>query len=90
MANDSIGGGATGAITGAASGAMIGAAGGPIGMVAGALIGSLFGSKKRKVPRPPSYSQMMNYNLDAQEGIQDRLLGLEEIDLDIRVFRKKH
>jgi hypothetical protein len=78
MANDSIGGGATGAITGAASGAMIGAAGGPIGMVAGALIGSLFGSKKRKVPRPPSYSQMMNYNLDAQEGIQDRLLGLEE------------
>lgn len=77
MSQDSIGGGASGFVTGAASGAMIGAAGGPIGMVAGALIGGLFGSKKRKVPRPPSYSQMMNANLDAQEGIQERLLNLE-------------
>jgi len=74
---DTIGGGASGAISGAASGAMAGAALGPIGMIAGGLLGGLFGSKKKKVPKPPTYSQMMNYNLDAQEGIQNKLLGLE-------------
>lgn len=74
---DSIGGGATGAASGAMSGAMAGAALGPIGMGVGALLGGLFGSKKTKVPKPPTYGQMMNRNLDAQEGIQSRVLGLE-------------
>lgn len=78
MATDSIGGGVVGGVTGAASGAMAGTMIMPgIGTAIGAVIGGLFGSKKRKVPRPPSYSQMMNTNLDAQEGIQDRLLSLE-------------
>lgn len=78
---DTVGGGTTGAVTGAASGAMAGAAisalGGPIGILGGAILGGLFGSKKTKVPKPPSYSQMMNYNLDAQAGIQDKLLSNE-------------
>lgn len=74
---DSVGGGASGAISGAMSGVQAGAAFGPIGMIAGGLLGGLFGSKKTKVPKPPTYSQMMNYNLDAQESIQDKLLGLE-------------
>lgn len=81
---DTVGGGATGAVTGAATGAMAGAGlaqmgmvAGPVGMIAGALLGGLFGSKKTKVPKPPTYSQMMNTNLDAQAGIQDKLLGLE-------------
>lgn len=74
---DTVGGGASGAASGAMSGAMAGAAFGPIGMGIGAVIGGLFGKKKTKVPRPPSYSQMMNYNLDAQAGIQGKLLGLE-------------
>lgn len=74
---DSVGGGASGAASGAMSGAMAGASFGPIGMGIGAVIGGLFGSKKTKVPKPPTYSQMMNTNLDAQEGIQDKLLGLE-------------
>ena len=74
---DTVGGGASGAASGAMSGAMAGAPFGPIGMVAGALIGGLFGKKKTKVPKPPTYSQMMNYNLDAQAGVQGKLLGLE-------------
>ncbi len=74
---DTVGGGATGAASGAMSGAMAGAALGPIGMGIGAVLGGLFGSKKTKVPKPPTYSQMMNYNLDAQAGIQDKLLTLE-------------
>ena len=74
---DSVGGGASGAASGAMSGAMAGASFGPIGMGIGAVLGGLFGSKKTKVPKPPTYSQMMNANLDAQEGIQDKLLGLE-------------
>ena len=74
---DSVGGGAAGFASGAMSGVQAGAAFGPIGMIAGGLLGGLFGSKKTKVPKPPTYSQMMNYNLDAQEGIQDKLLGLE-------------
>jgi len=74
---DSIGGGASGAASGAMSGAMAGAAFGPIGMGVGALIGGLFGSKKTKVKRPPTYSELMNNNLTAQEGIQNRLLDLE-------------
>ena len=59
------------------SGAMAGAALGPIGMGIGAIIGGLFGSKKTKVPRPPSYGQMMENNLNAQQGIQGKLLALE-------------
>jgi hypothetical protein len=43
----------------------------------GAIVGGLFGRKKTKVPKPPTYSQMMNRNLDAQEGIQGKLLNLE-------------
>mgnify|MGYP006267161547 CR=1 FL=1 len=74
---DTVGGGAEGFVGGAASGAMAGAALGPIGMGVGALLGGLFGSKKTKVPKPPSYEQMMNTNLNAQENIQGRLLGLE-------------
>lgn len=74
---DSVGGGASGAASGAMSGAMAGAALGPIGMGIGAIIGGLFGSKKTKVPKPPTYGQLMNNNLDAQAGIQDKLLGLE-------------
>ncbi len=82
---DSVGGGASGfasgamsgAIAGKAIGAKIGAIGGPAGMAIGALFGGLFGSKKTKVQKPPSYSQMMNTNLSAQEGIQGRLLDLE-------------
>lgn len=74
---DSVGGGASGAASGTMSGAMAGASFGPIGMGIGAVIGGLFGSKKTKVPKPPTYSQLMNNNLDAQEGIQDKLLGLE-------------
>jgi len=74
---DSVGGGASGAASGAMSGAMAGASFGPIGMGIGAVLGGLFGSKKTKVPKPPTYSQMMNTNLDAQEGIQGKLLGLE-------------
>jgi hypothetical protein len=74
---DSVGGGASGAASGAMSGAMAGASFGPIGMGIGAVIGGLFGSKKTKVPKPPTYGQLMNRNLDAQEGIQDRLIGLE-------------
>ena len=74
---DSVGGGAAGFASGAMSGVQAGAAFGPIGMIAGGILGGLFGSKKTKVPKPPTYSQMMNYNLDAQEGIQDKLLGLE-------------
>lgn len=74
---DTVGGGTSGAVSGALSGAQAGAAFGPIGMGVGAIIGGLFGKKKTKVPKPPTYSQMMNYNLDAQEGIQSKLLGLE-------------
>lgn len=74
---DSIGGGATGTVSGAAMGAMAGAALGPVGIGVGALLGGLFGSKKTKVPKPPSYSQMMQTNLSAQQGIQDKLLYLE-------------
>ena len=74
---DTIGGGTTGAVSGAMSGAMAGAALGPIGMGVGAIIGGLFGKKKTKVPKPPSYSQMMTGALNAQEGIQGRLIGLE-------------
>lgn len=82
---DKVGGGATGAATGALTGAMggaalgakIGAVGGPLGMAVGALLGGLFGSKKTKVPRPPTYGQMMNNNLDAQRGVQSKLLALE-------------
>jgi hypothetical protein len=82
---DTIGGGATGAATGGLAGAVggyavgakVGAIGGPLGMAVGAVLGGLFGSKKKKVQKPPSYSQMMNYNLDAQAGIQNKLLGLE-------------
>jgi len=74
---DSVGGGTTGAASGAMSGAMAGAAFGPVGMGVGALIGGLFGSKKTKVPRPPTYGQLMNNNLDAQSGIQSKLLALE-------------
>jgi hypothetical protein len=75
---DTVGGGTSGAVSGALSGAQAGAAFGPIGMGIGAVIGGLFGKKKTKVPKPPTYSQMMNYNLDAQAGIQSKLLGLEE------------
>jgi len=74
---DTVGGGASGAASGAMAGVQAGAAFGPIGMIAGGLLGGLFGSKKTKVPKPPTYSQMMNYNLDAQAGIQDKLLGNE-------------
>lgn len=74
---DSVGGGASGAASGAMSGAMAGASFGPIGMGIGAVIGGLFGSKKTKVPKPPTYSQLMNNNLDAQSGIQGKLLSLE-------------
>lgn len=74
---DTVGGGTSGAVSGALSGAQAGAAFGPIGMGIGAVIGGLFGRKKTKVPKPPTYSQMMNYNLDAQAGIQEKLLGLE-------------
>lgn len=74
---DSIGGGVTGAVSGGAAGVMAGSAFGPVGMVVGGLLGGLFGSKKTKVQKPPSYSQMMNTNLTGQEGIQSRLLGLE-------------
>ena len=74
---DTVGGGASGAASGAMSGAMAGAALGPIGMGVGAIIGGLFGSKKTKVPKPPTYSQLMNNNLTAQEGIQNRLIDLE-------------
>ncbi len=82
---DSVGGGASGGATGAMAGAVggyavgakIGAVGGPVGMAIGAVLGGLFGSKKTKVPRPPTYGQLMNRNLDAQESIQDRLLTLE-------------
>lgn len=74
---DTIGGGATGAASGAMSGAMAGASFGPIGMGIGAVLGGLFGSKKKKVAKPPTYSQMMNNNLDAQIGIQEKLLGAE-------------
>ena len=62
---DTVGGGTSGAVSGALSGAQAGAAFGPIGMGIGAVIGGLFGRKKTKVPKPPTYSQMMNYNLDA-------------------------
>jgi hypothetical protein len=75
---DEVGGGTSGAVSGALSGAQAGAAFGPIGMGIGAVIGGLFGKKKTKVPKPPSYSQIMNTNLDAQAGIQEKLLGLEE------------
>jgi hypothetical protein len=74
---DTIGGGATGAASGAMSGAMAGAALGPIGIIGGALLGGLFGSKKTKVPKPPTYGQLMDRNLDAQAGIQGKLLALE-------------
>lgn len=75
---DSVGGGASGAASGAMSGAMAGTAIMPgIGTAVGAIIGGLFGSKKTKVARPPSYSQMMNTNLDAQRDIQGKLLTLE-------------
>ena len=74
---DSVGGGATGAASGAMSGAMAGASFGPIGMGVGALIGGLFGSKKTKVPKPPSYGELMDNNLNAQRGIQSKLLTLE-------------
>jgi hypothetical protein len=74
---DTVGGGTSGAVSGALSGAQAGAAFGPIGMGIGAVIGGLFGSKKKKVQKPPTYSQMMNYNLDAQAGIQSKLLNLE-------------
>lgn len=82
---DTVGGGATGAASGAMSGAMggyaigakIGAVGGPVGMAVGALLGGLFGSKKTKVPKPPSYGQMMENNLNAQAGVQNKLLALE-------------
>lgn len=82
---DKVGGGATGAASGAMTGAMsgyalgakIGAVGGPVGMAVGALLGGLFGSKKTKVPKPPSYGQMMENNLNAQQGIQGKLLALE-------------
>lgn len=82
---DTVGGGATGALTGAMSGAMsgaaigskIGAIGGPVGMAVGALLGGLFGKKKTKVARPPTYGQMMINNLDAQAGVQGKILGLE-------------
>jgi hypothetical protein len=59
------------------SGAMAGAAFGPIGIGVGALFGGLFGSKKTKVPKPPSYGELMNNNLSGQEGIQQRLLDDE-------------
>lgn len=82
---DSVGGGLTGAATGGASGVMAGAAlakagmvAGPVGMVVGGLLGALFGSKKTKVPKPPTYGQMMENNLNAQQGIQGKLLGLEK------------
>lgn len=81
---DSVGGGVTGAVSGAMSGvqagaglAKMGAVAGPVGMVVGGLLGAIFGSKKKKVPRPPTYGQMMENNLNAQQGIQGRLLGLE-------------
>ena len=74
---DTVGGGSSGAASGAMSGAMAGASFGPIGMGIGAVIGGIFGSKKTKVPRPPSYNQMMNYNLDAQGQIQEKLLTNE-------------
>lgn len=74
---DTVGGGASGAASGAMSGAMAGAALGPIGMGVGAIIGGLFGSKKTKVPKPPTYGQLMNNNLDAQRDIQGKLLTLE-------------
>ena len=81
---DSVGGGVTGAASGAMSGVMagaglakMGAVAGPVGMVVGGLLGAIFGSKKKKVPRPPTYGEMMNNNLDAQAGIQGKLLGLE-------------
>jgi hypothetical protein len=77
MAEDTIGGGASGAASGAMSGAMAGAWAGPIGMGIGAVIGGIFGSKKTKVKRPPTYSELMNNNLDAQRGIQDKLLSYE-------------
>jgi hypothetical protein len=81
---DSVGGGASGAASGAMSGAMagaglakMGAVAGPVGMIVGGLLGGLFGSKKTKVPKPPTYGQLMNRNLDAQAGIQSKLLALE-------------
>jgi hypothetical protein len=74
---DKVGGGGTGAATGALSGAAAGAAFGPIGMIGGAILGGIFGSKKTKVPKPPTYSQMMSGALTAQEGMQGRLIGLE-------------
>lgn len=83
---DTVGGGLTGAATGAISGGLAGvglaaaspalAALGPIGWI-GMGLGAIFGSKKKKVPKPPTYGQMMNNNLDAQQGIQGRLLALE-------------
>jgi hypothetical protein len=81
---DSVGGGVTGAASGAMSGVMagaglakMGAVAGPVGMVVGGLLGAIFGSKKKKVPKPPTYGEMMNNNLDAQAGIQGKLLTLE-------------
>lgn len=81
---DTMGGGAAGAVTGATSGIMAGAGlakagmvAGPVGMIVGGLLGAVFGSKKKKVAKPPTYEQMMNTNLNAQANIQNRLLDLE-------------
>jgi hypothetical protein len=66
----------SGAMAGASL-AKMGAVAGPVGMIVGGLVGALFGSKKTKVPKPPTYGQLMNNNLDAQSGIQSKLLALE-------------
>ena len=83
---DKVGGGLTGAATGAISGGLAGvglaaaspalAALGPIGWI-GMGLGAIFGSKKTKVPKPPSYGDMMQNNLSAQQGVQGKLLALE-------------
>lgn len=75
---DTIGGGTQGAVGGALSGAAAGAPLGPIGIGIGALLGGIFGSKKTKVPKPPTYSQILEGALTGQENMQGRFINLEK------------
>lgn len=74
---DTIGGGTQGAVSGGLSGAAALGSLGPWGIAAGALLGGIFGSKKTKVPRPPTYAEMLEGALSGQEKITPRTIQLE-------------
>ena len=51
--------------------------GGPWGALAGGILGGIFGSQGTKVPKPPTYEEIMSNNITSQGNVQQQLLDAE-------------